>query len=111
MHHVIDAMKRLKTHGNTLVVIEHDPQAHPAVWAPHRLLDGVPGPRPNGGHILFDGAPTALRAAHPLTGDYLAGRRQLPAYPNQPVTKETPSLYLRGVRAHNLKNIDVRIPV
>ncbi|HLR82240.1 MAG TPA: excinuclease ABC subunit UvrA [Paenalcaligenes sp.] len=108
MHRVIDAMKRLKTHGNTLVVVEHDPQV---MVAADRILDMGPGPGPNGGQILFDGAPTDLRAAHTLTGDYLAGRRQLPAYPNQPVTKETPSLYLRGVRAHNLKNIDVRIPV
>src|SRR5699024_5813915 len=108
MHRVLDDMKSLKSLGNTLVVVEHAPQV---MVAADRILDMGPGPGPNGGQILFDGAPTDLRAAHTLTGDYLAGRRQLPAYPNQPVTKETPSLYLRGVRAHNLKNFDVRIPV
>lgn len=108
MHRIIEAMDRLKTHGNTLVVVEHDPQV---MVAADRILDMGPGPGPKGGQILFDGPPKDLRTAHTLTGDYLSGRRQLPTYPNLPVTDDTPSLYLRGVRAHNLKDIDVRIPV
>src|SRR5699024_12835287 len=104
MHRVLDDMKSLKSLGNTLVVVEHDPQV---MVAADGILDMGPGPGPNGGQILFDGAPTDLRAAHTLTGDYLSGRRQLPAYPNQPVTKQTPSLYCRCLRANNLKNIEL----
>lgn len=108
MHRIIEAMKRLKAHGNTLVVVEHDPQV---MVAADRILDMGPGPGPQGGQILFDGPPSKLRQAPTLTGDYLSGRRQLSPSPALPVTESTPALQLRGVQAHNLKNIDIRIPL
>lgn len=108
MHRIIEAMQRLKEHGNTLVVVEHDPQV---MVAADRILDMGPGPGPKGGQILFDGPPSALRSAKTLTGDYLCGRRTLPQWPTQPVTNATPSLCLKGVHAHNLKHIDLRLPL
>src|SRR5690625_6204858 len=108
MHRIIEAMDRLKAHGNTLVVVEHDPQV---MVAADRILDMGPDPGPKGGQILFDGPPKDLRTAHTLTGDYLSGRRQLPTYQNLPVTDDTTYLYLRGVRSHKLKDIDVRFVV
>lgn len=108
MHRIIEALERLKQHGNTLVIVEHDPQV---MVAADRILDMGPGPGPKGGQILFDGPPTALRQAHTLTGDYLSNRRQMPAYPSLPVTAQSPCLSLYGVQAHNLKNIDVHLPL
>src|SRR5690625_2928514 len=108
MHRIIEAMQRLQAHGNTLVIVEHDPQV---MVAADRILDMGPGPGPKGGEILFDGSVQGLRAAHTLTGDYLSGRRTLPQWHSLPIQDDTPSLRLTGVRAHNLKNIDIRLPL
>src|SRR5690625_3419167 len=108
MHRIIEALERLKQHGNTLVIVEHDPQV---MVAADRILDMGPGPGPKGGQILFDGSVQGLRAAHTLTGDYLSGRRTLPQWHSLPIQDDTPSLRLTGVRAHNLKNIDIRLPL
>src|SRR5690625_4093399 len=108
MHRIIEAMQRLQAHGNTLVIVEHDPQV---MVAADRILDMGPGPGPKGGQILFDGSVQGLRAAHTLTGDYLSGRRTLPQWHSLPIQDDTPSLRLTGVRAHNLKNIDIRLPL
>jgi excinuclease ABC subunit A len=57
MTRIIGVMQRLKSAGNTLVVVEHDPQI---MFAADRLLDIGPGPGERGGNIIFDGAPKAL---------------------------------------------------
>src|SRR5699024_6932730 len=93
---------------NTLVVVEHDPDV---MVAADRILDMGPGPGERGGHIVFDGTPDALQQASTLTGDYLGGRRTITAPRPLHVTDSTPRLILEGVRAHNLKNIDVSIPL
>lgn len=108
MHRVIEAMQQLKKHGNTLVVVEHDPQV---MVAADRILDMGPGPGPEGGQILFDGTLKHLRKANTLTGDYLSGRKHLPQWQPLTVSQNTPSIYLKGVTAHNLKNIDLRLPL
>src|SRR5690606_20656271 len=68
MHRIIEVMHRLRGNGNTLVVVEHDPQV---MVAADRILDMGPGPGERGGQILFDGSPQALRGAETLTGRYL----------------------------------------
>ena len=108
MHRIVGVMQRLKHNGNTLVVVEHDPDV---MVAADRILDMGPGPGERGGHIVFDGTPDALQQASTLTGDYLGGRRTITAPRPLPVTDSTPRLILEGVRAHNLKNIDVSIPL
>ena len=63
MHRVVEVMHRLRNAGNTLVVVEHDPQV---MVAADRVIDIGPGPGERGGRIVFDGTPAALRArAHP----------------------------------------------
>lgn len=108
MHRIVHIMQRLRRNGNTLVVVEHDPQV---MVAADRILDIGPGPGEQGGHIMFDGTPQELRHASTLTGDYLSGKKTIAAPLPQAVTATTPKLLLQGVRAHNLKNIDVSFPL
>ncbi|MBW8905935.1 MAG: excinuclease ABC subunit UvrA, partial [Betaproteobacteria bacterium] len=106
MGRVIDVMKRLRNAGNSLVVVEHDPQI---MFAADRILDMGPGPGERGGEIVFFGPAEKLAAEQTLTADYLAGRRKA-VEPRQPAP---PRIYLtlEGAAAHNLKNIDVRFPL
>src|SRR5690606_3547819 len=101
-------MHRLRDNGNTLVVVEHDPQV---MVAADRIIDMGPGPGERGGQIVFDGAPDALRKAETLTGRYLGGHLKVEAPRPQPVADNTPRLILEGVRANNLKNVSVSIPL
>lgn len=108
MHRIVKIMQRLRRNGNTLVVVEHDPQV---MVAADRILDIGPGPGEQGGHIMFDGTPQELRCAPTLTGDYLSGKKTIAPPLPQPVAADTPKLLLQGVRANNLKNIDVSFPL
>jgi excinuclease ABC subunit A len=122
MQRVIAVMKRLRDAGNSLLVVEHDPQI---MLEADRIIDMGPGAGERGGQIVFNGTPTQLRQSRTsLTADYLSGRRTLP------VSSETPKralpaipgevvadartnrwLEIRGIRHHNLKGIDIRIPL
>ena len=108
MHRVIGVMQRLRDAGNSLVVVEHDPQV---MFAADRMLDIGPGPGERGGNIVFYGDPQALRGADTLTGEYLSGRRQVDTGRALPVGAGTPKLILEGAREHNLKGVDVEIPL
>ncbi|MFA5522019.1 MAG: excinuclease ABC subunit UvrA [Castellaniella sp.] len=108
IHRIVETMHRLRDNGNTLVVVEHDPQV---MVAADRIIDIGPGPGERGGRIVFDGSPEALRAADTLTGEYLGGRRHVEAPRPRPVAKNTPRLLLEGVQANNLKNISVAFPL
>ena len=108
MHRIIEAMQRLRDAGNTLVVVEHDPAV---MLAADRMIDMGPGPGERGGQIVFDGSTDALRSADTLTGAYLGGRKQVGMGYKRMVSDSTPRLVLEGVRARNLKNISVEIPL
>jgi len=106
MGRVIGVMQRLRDAGNSLVVVEHDPQI---MLAADRILDMGPGPGERGGEIVFFGAPEKLKAESSLTGEYLSGRRQATHARNEaPASK---FLQLLGAAEHNLKNLNVRIPL
>jgi len=113
---IVGVMQRLRDAGNTLVVVEHDPKV---MQAADRVLDIGPGPGEHGGEIVFFGPIAALaKAKGSLTADYLFGRKRveiprdggLPARRNGGTTAAG-SLRLRGAAEHNLKNIDVEIPL
>jgi excinuclease ABC subunit A len=108
MHRVVEVMHRLRDAGNTLVVVEHDPQV---MVAADRIIDIGPGPGERGGHIVFDGTPAALRKADTLTGNYLGNRMRVEAPHPMPVAPNTPRLLLEGVNAHNLRDVSVEIPL
>ncbi|MDY0067507.1 MAG: hypothetical protein RBS02_14090, partial [Steroidobacteraceae bacterium] len=77
MGRVIEVMKRLKDAGNSLLVVEHDPQV---MQAADRILDIGPGPGERGGRIVFFDTPERLcEAEGSLTADYLLGRKRVKA--------------------------------
>ena len=108
MHRIVEVMHRLRDNGNSLVVVEHDPQV---MVAADRIIDMGPGPGERGGQIVFDGTPDTLRAADTLTGRYLGGDLKVESPRPLPVAESTPRLILEGVRANNLKDISVSIPL
>ena len=110
MDRVVRILQRLRDRGNTLLVVEHDPQV---MRAADQILDIGPGPGERGGELVFQGTPAALmQAPRSLTGDFLAGRRQVaePRAPRPPTSNE-PKLRIRGAREHNLKDIDLELPL
>src|SRR5256886_1312420 len=121
MRRVIGVMKRLRDAGNSLLVVEHDPQI---MLEADRILDLGPGAGERGGEIVFYGSPAEMRfSVASLTGPYLGGRRMVaprtgPALDHASaahgvvaVATSNRWLELRGVAEHNLKNLDVRIPL
>ena len=76
MGRVIGVMKRLRDAGNSLVVVEHDPQI---MLEADRLLDMGPGPGERGGEIVFFGSPDELKQAKTVTAEYLSGRKRADA--------------------------------
>ncbi len=109
MGRVIDVMKRLRDAGNTLVVVEHDPQI---MFAADRILDMGPGPGERGGEVAFFGAPEALKRERTLTAEYLSGRKRADAgaVPKTPDAKG-PRIELAGAAQHNLRDLDVSVPL
>jgi excinuclease ABC subunit A len=124
MGRVIDVMKRLRDAGNSLVVVEHDPQI---MLEADKLLDMGPGPGERGGEVVFYGSPDALKDAHTLTAEYLSGRKRADdLLPDEEVRRpgiEVPNtlgrdplagavcLGIRGATEHNLKDVDADFPL
>ena len=108
MHRVNRIMRRLTEAGNTLVVVEHDPQV---MLAANRLIDMGPGSGTDGGRIIFDGSTREVLDAGTLTGDYLSGRRRVRRPDPEFVTADRPRLIIKGASEHNLRHIDVAIPM
>jgi excinuclease ABC subunit A len=113
---IVGVMQRLRDAGNTLVVVEHDPKV---MQAADRILDIGPGPGEHGGEIVFYGPVGDLaRAKDSLTADYLFHRRRVelpdaaaPGAGSASIMASVGALSLQGVSEHNLKNIDVDIPL
>lgn len=111
LNRIVEAMRRLRDAGNTLVVVEHDPSV---MLAADRLIDMGPGPGERGGTIVYDGTPGAIRSARTLTGEYLGGRKHVAHASNwarRPVDARTPRIVLEGASEHNLRDVTVEIPL
>jgi excinuclease ABC subunit A len=108
MGRIVQAMKRLRDAGNTLVVVEHDPAV---MLAADRLIDMGPGPGERGGQIVFDGTPEQIRSADTLTGAYLGARKHVGMGLKRLVDESTPKLILEGVTEHNLRSVTVEFPL
>ena len=108
MNRIVLAMHRLRDAGNTLVVVEHDPAV---MLAADRLIDMGPGPGERGGRIVFDGTPEDARKADTLTGAYLGGRKQVGSGFRKVVNEATFKLVLEGARDHNLRHVNVTLPL
>ncbi len=109
---VIGVLKRLRDAGNSLLVVEHDAQV---MCAADRILDLGPGPGARGGEAVFFGTPRALlHSRRSLTAQYLSGRRSVIDPDADHARRARPdagALHLLGAGEHNLRNLDVRIPL
>jgi len=113
MQRVIGLLQRLRDAGNTLLVVEHDPQI---MLAADRILDLGPGPGERGGRQVFFGTPKQLlRSKASLTAQYLRGEKGVeyifPGNKRENVSDPFFFLEILGAAEHNLKNIDVRLPL
>ena len=105
---LIDTLIRLRDLGNTLIVVEHDEET---IRTADHVVDIGPGAGEHGGEIVHSGRLDEL-LEHPqsVTGDFLSGRRSI-EIPKQRRLLDKGTLVVRGARQHNLKNIDVEIPL
>ena len=104
---LIGTLERLRDLGNTVIVVEHD---EGTMLAADHLVDLGPGAGEHGGHVISEGTPAQVKAdPASLTGQYLAGKRSIPL----PEERREPSgeLLIHGARQHNLKKIDVAVPL
>ncbi|MGA2117103.1 MAG: excinuclease ABC subunit UvrA [Bryobacteraceae bacterium] len=105
---LLETLAHLRDMGNTVLVVEHDAET---IECADYVIDLGPGAGRLGGKVVAAGTPAAI-AAHPdsLTGHYLSGAARIAV----PEVRRTPSdrrLAIHGAREHNLKNIDVEIPL
>jgi excinuclease ABC subunit A len=105
---LIDTLLRLRDLGNTLIVVEHD---EATIHAADHIVDIGPGAGEHGGEIVYSGDLKGLLACEAsLTGAFLSGRREIPT----PRVRRTPGdrwLKVLGAREHNLKDVDLEIPL
>lgn len=110
LQRIIRVLQRLRDGGNSLIVVEHDPQV---MLAADRVLDLGPGPGERGGRRVFFGPPRELlQAKNSLTAQYLVGKKQVVAEPSR--TEKPPAtayVEILGAAENNLKNITVRFPL
>ena len=107
-HKLIETLKDLRDLGNTVIVVEHDPET---ILSADWIIDLGPGAGKNGGYVVAQGTPKEIMEdQNSLTGDYLSGRLSIPV----PEKRREPGkrwIKIFGARKHNLKGIDVKIPV
>jgi len=110
INRLIGILHRLRDAGNTLLVVEHDPDV---IRAADRILDMGPGPGERGGEIVFFGTlPDLKKCKRSLTAKYLVGtdRRAVRGAPGGRALPKH-SLRIVGAAEHNLKSVDVEIPL
>jgi excinuclease ABC subunit A len=104
---LIETLERLRDIGNTVIVVEHD---EGTIRAADHVVDLGPGAGEFGGEIVAEGTPQDIEATPgSITGEFLAGERSI----RVPEHRRTPTdeLTVRGARQHNLKSIDVAVPL
>ncbi len=105
---LIDTLKRLRDLGNTVLVVEHD---EAMIRAADHLIDLGPGAGEQGGYLVVAGSVDEVAACpQSITGQYLSGQRVIPL-PARRRPGSGKAVLIQGAREHNLKDIDVRIPL
>ena len=105
---LLATLRNLRDLGNTLIVVEHDEDT---MRAADYLIDIGPGAGAGGGRVVAAGTPEEVMAnPDSLTGQYLSGKRSIPV-PSARRKGNGHSLIVYGAAEHNLKNIDVSIPL
>jgi excinuclease ABC subunit A len=103
---LIATLRRLRDLGNSVVVVEHDEET---ILAADYVVDFGPGAGHLGGKVTFDGTPDELARSKSLTGQYLSGEKRIEV----PTARRPPRewLVVKKAREHNLRGIDVRLPL
>ena len=104
---LINSLKKLRDTGNSVIVVEHDKDM---MLASDYVIDMGPKAGRMGGEVVYQGTPQAMLHTDTLTSQYLTGKMKLeiPAERRQGNGK---SLWIRGARGNNLKNVDVEFPL
>jgi excinuclease ABC subunit A len=105
-HRLIRILKGLRDLNNTVVVVEHDPDI---IGRSDFMLDLGPRAGEQGGEVMYFG-PTD-KADGSLTGQYMTGKKTIPLPEKRRVPRRGRWLTIKGAAEHNLKNVDVRIPL
>jgi excinuclease ABC subunit A len=106
---LLDALARLGAAGNTLVVVEHDEDT---IRRAEHIIDIGPGAGKRGGWLVAQGDVAALEAEpDSVTGRLLAHPMRHPLRPRRPIDWKAPALMLRGATLHNLRSVDLRVPL
>jgi excinuclease UvrABC ATPase subunit len=103
VHRLNELLQKLRDAGNTVIVVEHDPDV---IAAADHVIDVGPNAGSKGGEVVFEGAYADLLQADTLTGRHLKDKSPIKAEFRQP----TGSLPVRDAHANNLQHIDVDIP-
>ena len=104
---LINTLKKMRDLGNTLIVVEHDEDT---MYAADWIVDVGPGAGIHGGNIVAEGTVEDIkRNPNSITGQYLSGKKRIEI----PDVRRQPKgfLTIRGAKEHNLKNIDVKVPL
>jgi excinuclease ABC subunit A len=108
-HRLISILKGLRDAGNSIVVVEHDPEI---IRESDHVIDLGPRAGEQGGQLIFSGTPRDIvRSTHSLTGRYLAGDLQIPVPRRRRTPRPNYRLFIRGASANNLKQLDLSIPL
>ncbi len=106
---LLHTLRQLRDLGNTVIVVEHDEET---IRSADYLIDLGPGAGRHGGDVVAEGGiEDILAAERSLTGAYLRGDREIPIPPERRSSDPDAALVVRGARANNLKEIDVRFPL
>ncbi|MBU3912199.1 MAG: excinuclease ABC subunit UvrA [Candidatus Omnitrophica bacterium] len=106
---LLDTLKALRDLGNTLIVVEHD---EATIRKADHIIDLGPGAGKHGGYIVAEGSlDKILKSKESLTGKYLRGQLEIPIPEKRRKKAKATSLVIKGAMEHNLKNIDVEIPL
>jgi len=108
IHRLLDTLQGLRDLGNTVIVVEHD---EATIRAADFIVDIGPGAGAEGGEIVAAGPlDNIIKCKRSITGQYLSGRKKIPV----PLERRRPErgyIEIKGAREHNLKDLDVKIPL
>ncbi|MEO8486356.1 MAG: excinuclease ABC subunit UvrA, partial [Betaproteobacteria bacterium] len=106
---LLTTLKHLRDLGNSVIVVEHD---HDAILSADHVVDMGPGAGEHGGQVVAQGTPDEIRRApHSLTGQYLAGHRQIPMPERRHRRDPSRVLTLAGASGNNLRDVTFELPV
>lgn len=104
---LINTLEQLRDLGNSVLVVEHDKET---ILSSDWVIDIGPGAGEYGGKIVAQGTPSQIKKSATLTGQYLSGKKQI-KLPTKIRNGNNKKIIIKGANEHNLKNIDVTIPL